>query len=566
MRSLFFSPWKRLKVKLYNNSHILTYQKMINQIIRQRYQIIKQLGSGGVGETYLAEDLNIPITPKPLWVVKRLQPKMFSPEIIRLFKQEAAVLYNLSKEHSQIPKLSEYFTVNEQFNYLEFYLIQEFIEGHDLTQEIYPGKTFTEGEAVKLLEEILNILQYVHSKGVIHRDLKPSNIMRRDRDQKLVLIDFGTVKEVGSLIVNNEGKTQSTIAIGTPGYMPSEQSMGRPNYSSDIYALGIILIEALTGLKPMDFPMDQNHEIQWRDRTKVSNYLGNIIDRMVRYDFRQRYPDVSSVMKDLNPLISSQSADTLVLSPGINRRELAPTIAPESHGLVSNSPKKLLIVSVGTALITVIIGWIVVNLGSSKNPQSVTLKTTVTRDANSSTLEVETNYQKGDHPVSSEEKEVDLHPTVSGDINQQRNNLPRLFPVNSSQEQLENTLGKPNRNSKGFYPNTRALLYTSAKDQVDLGYIIDQRSGLIKQSEAGFRKSVNLEVINNSISQMLGNGIKPEITNGLAKVHGQHQPEYKFTIDNLKGQIVRQNCGDIYVAIWESSFHDFPKIDRVNKC
>ena len=188
---------------------------MIGNILRQRYKIVKQLGAGGFGETYLAEDLDIPVTPKAVCVVKKLHPTMITPDSLRLFEQEAKILYELGKYHDQIPKLYAYLQEGQ-----EFYLIQEFIDGYDLTQEITPGKKLGEGEVIQLLRDVLEILVYVHENKVIHRDIKPDNIMRR-KDGKLVLIDFGVVKKINTTIAIKSGFTSRTIGIGTQGYMPS---------------------------------------------------------------------------------------------------------------------------------------------------------------------------------------------------------------------------------------------------------------------------------------------------------------------------------------------------------
>jgi serine/threonine-protein kinase len=166
---------------------------MIGTILRQRYLIKKLLGDGGFGETYLAEDFtNIPVSSKPVCVVKRLKPeKRDEPETLRRFKEEATILHELGNSYDQIPKLIDCFQENR-----DFYLVQEFIDGHDLTYEITDGKQWSEAEVIQLLQEVLEILAFVHQRGVIHRDIKPSNLMRRYSDDKFMLIDLGIFKKV----------------------------------------------------------------------------------------------------------------------------------------------------------------------------------------------------------------------------------------------------------------------------------------------------------------------------------------------------------------------------------
>jgi eukaryotic-like serine/threonine-protein kinase len=273
---------------------------LVGTTLRSRYKIIKLLGKGGFGETYLAEDLDIPINPKPKCVVKRLQPQAISPEIVRLFQQEGEFLYKLGQKHDQIPKLSAYFEENN-----EFYLIQELIDGHDLSEEIIPGKQWHESDVVKLLQEILEILAFVHQQNVIHRDIKPQNLMRRRTDGKTVLIDFGAVKEVSAMQVNAQGQSSLTVGIGTPGYMPDEQASGKPKLCSDVYAVGMLGIQALTGLSPRELPEDPSTgEIIWRNLAKVSDRLANILDTMVKPHFSQRYRSAAEALQALKMVMA----------------------------------------------------------------------------------------------------------------------------------------------------------------------------------------------------------------------------------------------------------------------
>ncbi|MGB7709818.1 MAG: bifunctional serine/threonine-protein kinase/formylglycine-generating enzyme family protein [Microcoleus sp.] len=267
---------------------------MLGRTLRNHYQIIKDLGQGGFGDTYLAKDLDLP--GQPQCVVKHLKPKDPNPAILLiakgLFDKEAQTLYKLGKLHDQIPSLSAHFEENG-----EFYLVQDFIEGHDLTKELILGKKSSESHTIKLLHEILEVLAIVHQQNVIHRDLKPANLMRR-QDGKIILIDFGAVKEIGTMVVNAQGQTSFTVGIGTSGYMPSEQANGKPKLCSDIYAVGMIGIQALTGQPPHTLPEDpQTGEVIWRNRAQVSNNLGNILDKMVRDNFSQRYQDAGEALQ-----------------------------------------------------------------------------------------------------------------------------------------------------------------------------------------------------------------------------------------------------------------------------
>jgi len=277
---------------------------MLQTTIGGRYQIINHLGGGGFGQTYLAEDRQLPDNPK--CVVKKLQPQVSDPATLetarRLFETEAKMLYQLGS-HPQIPKLYAYFEENN-----EFYLVQEFIDGCSLIEELKAGVEFKEAQVINLLREVLEILTFVHSHNVIHRDVNPHNIIRRKNDGKLVLIDFGAVKQITTQSFNALGQTNLSVSIGTPGYMPSEQANGFPKPSSDIYAVGVLAIQALTNIYPNQFKTDLNTlEIIWRDQIKISDDLARIIDKMVCYDFRQRYASAREALQAIEDIKSGIS-------------------------------------------------------------------------------------------------------------------------------------------------------------------------------------------------------------------------------------------------------------------
>lgn len=262
-----------------------------------RYEIIRELGGGGFAITFLAKDYLQP--SQPLCVVKQLRPERTEPRIVEFFETEATVLEKLGK-YSQIPQLLAHF--REKSN---LYIVQEFIEGHDLKAEIIPGKQLSEGYVTKLLQDVLEVLSFVHNQQVIHRDIKPENLMRRHRDGKIFLIDFGAVKEISTLIVNVQGKVTSSVIVGTPGYMPNEQKNGKPIFASDIYALGVMLIQALTGVSAVDFEEDaKTGEILWRHQARVSKHLANVLSKMVRRHYSLRYANATEVLQDLSKKLS----------------------------------------------------------------------------------------------------------------------------------------------------------------------------------------------------------------------------------------------------------------------
>lgn len=269
---------------------------MLGEILDRRYQIKQVLSAGGFGQTYLADDTKLPGNPQ--CVVKQLKPTSSDPNTLqiarRLFASEAQVLQQLGN-HDQIPRLLAYFEENE-----EFFLVQEFIDGQSLSTELSSGNSFSESDVINLIQGILEPLAFVHQRQIIHRDIKPANLIRRRQDGKIVLIDFGAVKEITVTQVNLQGYTTPTVAIGTAGYMPSEQTKGSPRLSSDVYAVGMLGIQALTGIMPHKLTEDPvTGEISWRHHAQVSPILADILDKMVRYDFRQRYQSAEEALQAL---------------------------------------------------------------------------------------------------------------------------------------------------------------------------------------------------------------------------------------------------------------------------
>jgi len=265
-------------------------------LLNNRYQILRSLGAGGFGETFIAEDTQM---PSGRWcVLKKLRPISDDLELQQLvkdrFKREAAILEDLGSHSDQIPALYAYFTENGHF-----YLVQELIDGITLNQVLESQVTCSESYVREFLANFLPILVYVHSKHIIHRDIKPDNIIIRHQDHKPVLIDFGAVKEAMSTHING-GSTQ-TIVIGTPGFMPSEQAAGRPVYSSDLYATGLIAIYLLTGKMPQNIETDYaTGEILWqRYAPDVSPDLAAILDKTIAPHARDRYGTAQEIIQAL---------------------------------------------------------------------------------------------------------------------------------------------------------------------------------------------------------------------------------------------------------------------------
>ncbi|MGB7274318.1 MAG: serine/threonine-protein kinase [Geitlerinemataceae cyanobacterium] len=273
-------------------------------LLCDRYQILQPQSLGSFGQTYIAEDTHLPGNPR--CIVKQLKPISIEPQVLsearRRFDSEAVILYELGS-HDRIPRLFDRF---EQDG--EFYLVLELIEGHPLSQELVSGQPLNESETIALLENILTPLVFVHQHNVIHRDIKPSNLIRRERDDKIVLIDFGAFKQ----IVDPLETHKLTIVVGTPEYMPIEQCQGRPKFSSDIYAVGIICIQALTGWdsKQLARLFEDENGVDWWHGIEISSALVDVLNKMVRPNYKERYPsaiEALQAVRQLSELPRSQS-------------------------------------------------------------------------------------------------------------------------------------------------------------------------------------------------------------------------------------------------------------------
>ena len=270
-----------------------------------RYKIIRELGFGGQGKTFLCQDMRL--SGNPYCAVKQLRPAntndpIFFDKAKRLFDQEIEALGKVG-HHPQIPRLLDNFEENK-----EFYLVQEYVEGVSLSKELPPGKLWQENKVIEMLREILHILEFIHQKEVIHRDIKPDNIIRRNIDNKLVLIDFGCLKQVGDTQLTTQGgKVLSTMVVGTQGYIAPEQLQGRAFPCSDLYALGMIGIQALTGKSAVDLQRDHTDkltaEVQWKPLAPhVNQNLTSIISKIVAYRAIDRIQTATEVLQVL-PLI-----------------------------------------------------------------------------------------------------------------------------------------------------------------------------------------------------------------------------------------------------------------------
>lgn len=325
-------------------------EQITRKLLQGRYQIIQSLSAGVFGQTYIAEDTrDVDYPEKPRYVVKQLKVNHYQSnsyfDYLRLsFLTETETLKHLG-EHDQIPKLITCFEENEQF-----YLVQEYIYGQPLSVELKinknKGKKWSTTQAMTFLEDALNILEFVHSQGFIHCDIKPENLIRRSSDDKLVLIDFGSIQPID--FSTDAELPISQIPVTSLGYIPPEQFLGQTQPNSDIYALGMIVLQGLTGLTPLQLKIDPaNNEIPWTcEDTIIDEYLAVFISQMIRYNYQERFQSASEALWVFKHITWKHRASAIATSKfpittkkavADKNKKLDPLLAGMKWGITINS-------------------------------------------------------------------------------------------------------------------------------------------------------------------------------------------------------------------------------------
>jgi serine/threonine protein kinase len=303
-------------------------------MLADRYLPIRLLGRGGFGAAFLACDRYIPETEE--CVVKQFLPSSnLTPEQLlmaqRLFRREGLVLKKLGT-HAQIPDLKAFFPLTVQSRIPGeteqlFYLVQEFVDGSTLEEEMERQGTFSEADIRHLLEQILPVLQFVHDNGSIHRDIKPSNIIRR-RDGLLYLLDFGAVKQVTVGVPGSAGNRAGT-GIYSMGFAPPEQMQREEVYpSTDLYALAVTCVMLLTQKQPRDLYDAYNNTWSWRNYTQVSDRLEAILNRMLKANPSDRFQSATEVLGALQPPLVPPNRHTAPSPPPVPVPVPAPAPVP----------------------------------------------------------------------------------------------------------------------------------------------------------------------------------------------------------------------------------------------
>lgn len=557
---------------------------MIAQLLDNRYKILQTLGKGGFGETYLATDTRMPSGKK--CVIKRLKPIAETEEQQKLieerFAREATILEQLGETNQQIPRLYAYFCEAGKY-----YLVQEWIEGLTLTQKLQQEGQLAEAEVKKILKEILPVLNYVHSKKIVHRDIKPDNIIRRSHDGKPVLIDFGAVKEAMASDAEGSKTIMLSMAIGTPGYMPSEQAAGRPLYSSDLYSLGLTAIYLLTGKIPQDLETNPNNgEIIWQKQRRIFDpSLVRVIEKSIRFHPRDRFPSAKEMLEaiesdtDDNVTVATVAVAPQVTAPP-KKQERAPleekkaldrvlTIElPIPSDRIKLAAPLLLLATIGTGF------FLGVNLLNTKqknsseitNPTPNQEEIVVTTPPLKEPKISDRQENKDRSIIIDPELQLDERSLIIPNREENRNNPPLarldletipIFPIGIHRDRIIARLGEPTSNKNGYFPGTQAMSYINfIPDRVNLGYIYNRNTKKLQQTEISFaRSSVDLEIIENTLKKLLAGKMTNPIREALAEVYYGRTDRRFIEIGQYEGMIKREGRRDrIYIGVWDENF------------
>ena len=501
---------------------------MKGKIIQTKYHILQTLSRDAFSETFLAKSNNR--FSRDRYIIKKFRPILGNPQgvnVKRLFYQEASVLKRLSGNNRQIPRLYEYFMDGE-----DFYLVREWIEGLTLEQKVQQQGNLSETEVEKILKSILSCLKYIHDHGIVYRQLAPSSIILRQNywkdklgeDYLPVPIYFGGVKELETKI--SHFNQCSLVLANQQEYVSPEQEQGRSLYASDLYSLGLTAIYLLTGKTPAELPCDPHtNRLLWhQERPGLKIHLVRVIDRAICSNFQERFTTAEEMLKALH------SHPVSLSMPVADNHSRSPR-PPESRllGVLS-------FLSIGVLGIV----FLLLNIDFSPSADQELVKSARAYKAQS--------LSKSFESLSAEELTV----------RRQFINVSTIpaSPVGKPRQQITSLLGKPTMESRGYWQNSRALLYQDVvPNKITLGYLTDVDTTDVRQAEITFSSSVDLTTIQQAAKQLLQEQYSAEVEKYINQIYFRTSNLQEFNVNNLKGVVQRNPQEHIYLGIWEQEFH-----------
>ncbi len=288
----------------------------MGQLLNKRYQFIKALGSDAGSHTLLVGDTKAKGHPR--CVVKQLQLPTSNPRTLEfsliLLKKKSESLKTIGS-HLQIPGIIECFYENQSF-----YLVEEFIAGESLDTKIVPGQPWSAAAVTTVLREVLTVLQFVHERHIVHRRIKPSNLIERKSDGRIALAGFGVFREISAQVLRSHDRLLPAHGDEML-YIAPEQAIGKAQPASDLYALGMVAIQALSGRTPADLSQRQNAsgtqpaQFDWDAELDLPPQLVSLLNRLVHPLPQERYQTAAEVLLALAPLGSEVPVPAITPPP-----------------------------------------------------------------------------------------------------------------------------------------------------------------------------------------------------------------------------------------------------------
>lgn len=571
-------------------------------LLNNRYQIIDTLGRGGFGETFLAIDTHLPSQKK--CVIKQLKPFIQEPTIPRWmcdrFEQEACILESLGEKHQQIPQLYAYFQEGQHF-----FLVQEWVDGITLTQKVEREGVLSPEQVEKILKQLLPILSYIHSQNIVHRDLKPDNIIYRHQDQCPVLIDFGAVKQAITNIQQDLGQSAYSIAIGTPGYMASEQAAGRPIFSSDLYSLGLTAIYLLTGKSPQYLPTNlKTGDIIWqKELPSLDSSLAIVIDRAIRFNPRERFATAEEMLSALsadNLTVSNSNhnyhqQDSLSFSQAATKAvignqfpsplsQATPTVEITNQEAQKQERKSFqiplfvpLLFLPLIAIVSFFFGYQLWNQANQDNrndtPVAITEEQPVKEEVNTPVKETSENNNQvtednTEGNVVSETPTATENPTDSLSIplenngaedngNSQNNNEQDVGNtpfISLSNQELSRKWGTPSHQDLGYDNRVTITTYDNPYPRIEqIKYLVSNESKQVVQVDFVFSSKIRPIVVTRVINRSLNSKVAPEVEDAIAEVFTGQTDLRSFYLGAYQGMVQRRN-ERVEIRVWDRDF------------
>jgi serine/threonine protein kinase len=293
-------------------------------LLGQHYRLLECLGEGGMGRTYLARDLRFVDTANELCVIKELKSTLDGATLpTELFRREASRLLDL--RHTGIPAYRDFFWARFEKSletHPRHFLVQQYIKGHSLQSRLDDVGPLPLQEALRLMKEVLLILQYLHERNdpetgkptpLLHLDIKPDNLMQRESDGRIFLIDFGIAAQLTTTWRATHG-AKASIHGYTPGFAPFEQTMGYAAPASDLYAWAMTFLVVLTNQSPLELfdPIEQSS--RFREFITLPDPIADIFDRTLTVQIKERVQSARELLAALDP--GAVQGDSVITHPG----------------------------------------------------------------------------------------------------------------------------------------------------------------------------------------------------------------------------------------------------------